>query len=146
MKLTSAGIHVLVEKPISNSISGARALIKFAQDRNVRLLVGHYCRFNPSLVAAKKIIESGSLGRVIAVNGLWTNFKPPEYFNAPNVEWRSKKSLGGGVILINFIHEIDLMHYLFGPVTRIHAEKTTPQRQPGNSDAIEEGAAITLRF
>lgn len=145
-QLVCAGIHILVEKPISNSISDAKALIRLAREHNVGLLVGHHRRFNPYIVAAKRAIDSGTLGHITAVNGVWTTCKPPQYFSGAALRWRGSRSIGGGVMLINFIHEIDLMHYLFGEVTRIHAEKTISRRQPNEPDAAEEGAAITLRF
>lgn len=80
-----------------------------------------------------------SLGRLIAINGLWTIFKPLSYFDPPT-EWRRLKS--AGPILINLIHEIDLLHYWYGPITRVYAEQTVSQR----GFEAEEGAAITLRF
>lgn len=80
-----------------------------------------------------------SLGRLIAINGLWTLYKPMSYFDPPT-EWRRLDS--AGPVFINLIHEIDLLHYWYGPITRVYAEKAPSQR---GFDA-EEGAAITLRF
>lgn len=88
-------------------------------------------------MAAKKLIPS--LGRLVAVNGLWTLYKPAQYFDAPT-EWR--RSDTAGPVLINLIHEIDILHHFFGPITRVYAEKTLSQR----GFPAEEGAAITLRF
>src|SRR5207248_3122225 len=79
-----------------------------------------------------------------AVSGLWTVLKPASYFAEPQ-SWRGKESTGGGPVLMNFVHDIDLMHYLFGRVTRIHAEKTLSRRRQ-DADSAEEGAAITMRF
>ena len=138
-ELISAGIHVLVEKPISIDIESGRDLIACAEEADVKLLVGHHRRFNPYVVAAKQELLSGSLGRMIAVSGLWTTFKPMEYFDPP-ADWRRAST--GGVVLINLIHEVDLLQHLLGPITRVHAEATTSQR----GFEAEEGAAITLRF
>lgn len=80
-----------------------------------------------------------SLGRLIAITGLWTIFKPLSYFDPPT-EWRRLNS--AGPIFINLIHEIDLLHYWYGPITRVYAEQTVSQR----GFEAEEGAAITLRF
>jgi predicted dehydrogenase len=144
--LLSAGVHVLVEKPISNDISAGRELVQYArqleQSDGVKLLVGHHRRFNPYLLKTKDVLSSGSLGRIVAVNGLWTLFKPDEYF-APPTDWRRLKGFGG-VILINLVHDVDLLQYLFGAIVRVHAEKVTPQRGPQHE--ADEGAALTLRF
>jgi predicted dehydrogenase len=114
-----------------------RRQIECAKVSNCHLLIGHHRRFNPYVVATKKLLPS--LGQIVAINGLWTIYKPEEYFNAPT-EWRRLDS--AGPILINLIHEIDILHHLFGPIVRVYAEKSISQR--GN--AAEEGAAITLRF
>ena len=144
-QLAKEGVHVLCEKPISTTVESAQTLVRIAQRHNVKLLIGHHRRFNPYMLATKKLLDAGTLGQVVAVSALWTAQKPDSYFNSEAVAWRTKKSQGGGVVLNNFVHEIDLMGYLFGPVTRIHAEKSTARRAQ-SSDSAEEGAAITLRF
>lgn len=142
-ELVSAGIHILVEKPMSTDIPSGRELIAHAKACNVKLLVGHHRRFNSYIVTAKSILTSPSpttsLGKILAVSGLWTTYKPPSYYEPPT-EWRQGKD--GGVILINLIHEIDLLHHLFGPITRVHAERTPSTR----NYAADEGAALIFRF
>lgn len=139
IELSSANIHVLIEKPFSTDIASGKKLLQHLKTTNVKALVGHHRRFNPYMVAAKKIVASGDLGSIVAINGLWTQYKPIEYFQAPT-EWRQAKT--GGVILINTIHDVDLLHYLFGPITKVHAESVQSQR----GFEAEEGAALTLRF
>ncbi|PYH89303.1 quinate utilization oxidoreductase QutH [Aspergillus ellipticus CBS 707.79] len=141
-------IHVLLEKPISDNIPSALSLLKTSTSpahAHLKLLIGHHRRFNPYIQKTKQILSSGSLGPLIAVNGLWTIQKPPSYF-APPTDWR-RDAASGGVLSINLIHDIDLLHYLLGPITRVFAEKTPPQRvQTDPAHTAEEGAAITLRF
>lgn len=138
-ELSAAGVHILVEKPISTDIASGKELLEHLAQTQVKVLVGHHRRFNPYMTAAKQIVSSGELGRIIGVNGLWALYKPPQYFDPPT-EWRRHST--GGVVLINMVHEIDLLHYLFGPIATVHAEKTAPQR----GFEAEEGAALTLRF
>lgn len=138
-ELSSAGVHILIEKPFSTDILSGKELLEHLSATGVKALVGHHRRFNPFMVTAKKVVMSGSLGRVMAVNGLWVLYKPLDYFDPP-AEWRRDNS--GGVVLINMIHEVDLLHHLFGPITSVHAEKMIPQR----GFEAEEGAALTLRF
>lgn len=150
--LLAHNIHILLEKPISNSIDTGRSLLRTLQapeNAHLKLLVGHHRRFNPYVQRTKQLLESGSLGRVLAVNGLWTLFKPASYFDAPRSEWRRSRAAGGGVVSINLVHDVDVLHYFFGPITRVHAEGTAAQRTDRNKypphDA-EEGAAVTMRF
>lgn len=143
----AAGVPVLLEKPVSDTLETGRSLLefsKFHEQAHLKLLVGHHRRFNPYVRATKAVLESGSLGRPIAVNGLWTLYKPDAYF-APPGDWRGSRTRGGGVIPINLVHDIDLMHYLFGPIVRVHAERTLPQRPSPPHDA-DEGTALVVRF
>jgi predicted dehydrogenase len=139
-ELLRAGIHVLVEKPLSTTIASGQDLIQTAEESGKKLLVGHHRRFNPYTLAAKRLLVEGVIGRPIAVSGLWTTYKPKPYFEGPG-EWRTN-SAGGGPILINLIHDVDLLQYLFGPIVRVHAEQTISQR----GYEAEEGAAILLRL
>lgn len=146
-ELLAGGVHVLLEKPVSDTLETGRSLLEFskAPERvHLKLLVGHHRRFNPYVRATKSALEMGLLGRPIAVNGLWALYKPDAYF-APPGDWRACGARGGGVIPINLVHDIDLLHHLFGPITRVQAESTLPQRPSPPHDA-DEGAALTLRF
>lgn len=146
-ELLAGGVHVLLEKPVSDTLETGRSLLEFSrspQCAHLKLLVGHHRRFNRYVRATKSVLEKGSLGRPIAVNGLWTLYKPDAYFASPG-DWRASRARGGGVIPINLVHDIDLMHHLFGPITRVQAESTLPQRPSPPHDA-DEGAALTLRF
>ena len=132
---------------MSNNLDTGRSLLEFAQSQeysHLKLLVGHHRRFNPYVRATKAVLEAGSLGRIIAVNGLWVLYKPDAYF-APPGHWRATRIRGGGVIPINLVHDIDLMHHFFGPIVRVQAERILPQRESPPHDA-DEGAALTLRF
>jgi predicted dehydrogenase len=139
-ELLAAGIHVLVEKPISTTVQDGRDLVTAARCSGKQLIVGHHRRFNPYITATKGALADGVIGRPIAVSGLWALYKPPSYFDAPT-DWRANHD-GGGVILINMIHEVDILQFLLGPITRVHAEQTKQLR----GHEAEEGAAILLRF
>ncbi|KAN0106098.1 NAD(P)-binding protein [Hyaloscypha variabilis] len=139
LELIAAGVPVLVEKPIATTIESGVRLIEAAKQKGVALLVGHHRRFNPYLLAAKKAVDEGSLGRVIAVQGMWCLKKPDAYFDGIG-EWRRGES--GGVVLINLIHEVDLLQYLLGKIVLVSALQTAKTRH----FEAEEGAAILLQF
>lgn len=88
-------------------------------------------------MAAKDALPS--LGCIVAVSGLWTIYKPPEYFESP-MEWHRTET--AGPVLINLIHDVDILQYWFGSIVRVFAEKAISQR----GHPAEEGAAVTLKF
>ncbi|KAK3703716.1 hypothetical protein LTR37_014294 [Vermiconidia calcicola] len=145
-ELVAAGIDILVEKPLCDSIDDGKSLLEDVRKYGVKLLVGHHKRFNHCAMATKKILESRSLGDITAVSALWTGFKPDSYYIVP---WRRSKSQGGGVVFNNFVHDIDLLHYFFGPTVRVHAEQSITRRKHEGQDPddqAEEGLALVLKF
>ncbi|KAL1862766.1 hypothetical protein VTK73DRAFT_6665 [Phialemonium thermophilum] len=138
-ELAAGGVSVLIEKPVSTDIPSGEGLVRELEASPVKALVGHHRRFNPYVIATKKILDSGALGKILAINGLWVTYKPSDYFDPP-ADWR--RSTTAGVVYINMIHEIDILHHLIGPIASVHAEQIIPQR----GFEAEEGAALTLRF
>ncbi|KAI0860181.1 hypothetical protein F4860DRAFT_480388 [Xylaria cubensis] len=156
LELAEAGVHLLVEKPLADTKAAARKLVDRARELGVKLLVGHHRRFNPYVVAARKVLEASKakpretgesgIGTVTAVSGLWAAYKPDDYFATG--AWRRSRKMGGGPVMINFVHEVDVLQYLLGPIVRVSAEKTLRRYdvEENNSDVVEDGAVMTLRF
>ncbi|KAF7580664.1 Oxidoreductase family, NAD-binding Rossmann fold protein [Clavispora lusitaniae] len=138
--LASRGVNLLIEKPVSICPEEAKALKCFVQDKDVQVLVGHHRRFNPFIIAAKENLDS--VGDVIAVQGSWALKKPLSYFTAS--PWRTDSRSGGGPLLINLIHDIDILQYLFGKIERVYAEPIKKQRTAFTN--VDEGASIVMRF
>ena len=91
--------HVLVEKPITNTIEAARALIDLAQDTGHILAVGHIERCNPVVSAVKSIIDSGDLGRIYRVSTRRVGPSPQRIRDV-------------GVTVDLATHDLDIMRYL----------------------------------
>jgi predicted dehydrogenase len=133
----AARVPTLMEKPIADDVAAGRRLVEAAEQAGVPLLVGHHRRYNPMIQKAKEIVDSGRLGRIIAVHGHFWLTKPDDYFG---VAWR--RQAGGGPVLLNLIHDIDLFRYLLGEVASVQAQESNAVR--GNP--VEETAVILLRF
>lgn len=138
-QLASHGIHLFIEKPLTTTYAEGASFLEECRQRGIRVCVGHHRRLHPHTVAAKHALDGGRIGRVIGVSGLWTSLKPDDYFRGSGI-WRSGPS--GGVVLINLIHEVDLLGFLIGSITRVYAERALSTR----GHEAEEGVAITLRF
>jgi predicted dehydrogenase len=137
LELAAAAIPMLVEKPIADSVEGARALVHAAETAGVPLLVGHHRRHNPMIRKAREIIETGRIGRVLTLNGQFWLVKPDDYFD---VDWRRQE--GAGPVLINLIHDIDLFRYLCGEIVGVQALSSNAVR----GYPAEEAAVALLRF
>ncbi len=114
---------VLIEKPISHSLDGVDRLVASAEARNAHLFVVANMRFHPAIQAVKANIER--VGRPLFARGHFGNYLPNM---RPDVDYRTlyaaNRAQGGGVIL-DVIHEIDYMSWLFGPVTAVTASAAT---------------------
>ena len=131
------GLPMIVEKPIAASNEAAGRLTAAAERAGVPLLVGHHRRYNPWAQRARALIREGALGRLVGVNAIWCVRKPEAYFDAA---W--KKAPGGGPVLINLIHEIDMLRFLCGEITEIMAMRSNAVR----GFDVEDSAGIVLRF
>lgn len=133
----AAGVPVLVEKPIAETVAGGALLVDMADATATPLLVGHHRRHNPLITAAKDAIASGRLGEIVAVDARFWLFKPDDYFDPG---WR--RAPGAGPVFINLIHDIDLLRHLCGDIRRVQAAES--RRLRGND--VEDAAALLLEF
>jgi predicted dehydrogenase len=133
-----AGVPVLVEKPIADSVEEAKRLVDAAGKHGVPLLVGHHRRHSPLLAVASRLIGDGTLGQLVAVTGTAMFYKPDDYFDA--APWR--RDTGGGPILINMVHEVDNLRALCGEIDSVQATSSNRTRD----FEVEDTVAITLRF
>ena len=129
--------HVLVEKPITASMEEAELIIRSAQENAREVLVGHHRRYYGMIKKVRELIRGGGLGQLVGISGLWAVRKPDAYYEP---DWRKQRS--SGPILINLIHEIDLLRYLCGELVSISAKT----RRGLRSHPKEETAAVLLEF
>jgi UDP-N-acetyl-2-amino-2-deoxyglucuronate dehydrogenase len=106
-----AGSNVLCEKPLCISTVEAWKMIDTAKTTRKKLFVVKSTRYNPALVALKKIIEGRELGILYSfqLNCFWN--RPPAYYAE---SWKGTQSLDGGTLFTQFSHYIDAMLWLFG--------------------------------
>lgn len=131
------GIDLLVEKPIADTVGEASRLVDVAEAAGVKLVVGHHRRFNPLVQRTREVVQNGKIGRLAAVNVLWTLQKPDAYYA---VKWRT--ALGGGPLLINLIHDIDTLRYVCGEIEQIYALTSSATR----GFDVEDTAAISFQM
>jgi UDP-N-acetyl-2-amino-2-deoxyglucuronate dehydrogenase len=114
------GLHVLVEKPIDVTTARADALIAEAARAPVTLGVIFQDRLKPGLQQAKALVDGGQLGAPILATAQVKWYRPPEYYASSR--WRGTAALdGGGALMNQGVHTVDLLLWLFGPVRRVWA-------------------------
>jgi UDP-N-acetyl-2-amino-2-deoxyglucuronate dehydrogenase len=135
------GLHVLVEKPIDITLDRVDALIGVADAAAVTLGVCYQDRFKPGIVRLKQLIDEGALGRVLTVEGRMPWYRPPSYYAGSH--WRGTRALdGGGALMNQGIHTVDLLLWLGGAVTAVQARTATRL----HAIEVEDTAAALVDF
>ena len=110
-----AGRHVVVEKPIATSPLDARRMVQASEQTGLTLSVIHQYRFNRDALRLKRAIERNLLGRILIANAFVFCKREQGYFTE-NDAWRANWQTNGGGVLINqAIHAVDLLQWMFGP-------------------------------
>jgi predicted dehydrogenase len=133
-----AGMPILLEKPIAPTVAEAEQLLESIDKKKAKVLIGHHRAHSPIMAKAKEVIASGVLGRLVAVMGSATFFKPDHYFS--DAPWR--RELGAGPILLNMIHEVHNLRMLCGEIAAVQAFASQAVR----GFPVEDTVAINLRF
>lgn len=114
LKAAEAGCNFFVEKPISNSLENIDLLTKRIKDKRIITYVGYQQRYNPCIIKAKEVLESGILGDILSVNAeIGECIKNWHRYEDYRRMYAARKELGGGVVLSQ-IHELDYLYYFFG--------------------------------
>jgi predicted dehydrogenase len=142
-KLAEAGVHLLVEKPLSNAVEGCSELIDTVQGRGLVLMTGYNLSFLPSLQVAKACLDRGMIGHVIAARAEVGQFLPDW---RPGTDYRAGVSaqsrLGGGALL-ELSHELHYLYWMFGMPSRV----TARGGQLGDLDMdVEDLVELTLEY
>lgn len=136
-----AGKHVLVEKPLAISLEGADAAIRAAQESGVKLGVISQRRFDHVCQAMKQAAVAGEFGKLVFVNGSVLYYREPAYYSSS--DWRGTWKLdGGGALMNQGIHTVDLVRWLGGPVRSVAAFSGTIS----HDIEVEDAAAAVVEF
>lgn len=136
-----AGKHIVVEKPIEITLEKVDAVIRAADEAGVKLSAVFQRRFQDTTRRAKRAIDEGKLGRVVLGNVVNELHRPQEYYDSG--AWRGTWALdGGGALMNQAIHGVDLLLHLMGPVESLHAYSGTLARRI----EVEDTAVASVQF
>jgi perosamine synthetase len=136
LELLSAGVHVLCEKPLAVSAAEADEMARKAEQMKRFLIPAFKFRFHDEVREAKKLIEKGSLGRISSFRLMFGADFPVD-----GSWYADKRVAGGGVIMDNGPHAVDLIDYLFGPIADVSAQAGRSQELD-----VEDTAQLICRM
>lgn len=137
-----AGKHVILEKPMDVTVEACDRLLAAAaaSDRRVGVISQH--RFDPASVVARGVLDRGELGPLIAVDVRVPWYRTQQYYDSG--DWRGTWEMDGGGCLMNQgIHTVDLMLWLAGPVERVYARARTAAHR---GIEVEDLVCATIEF
>jgi predicted dehydrogenase len=136
-----AGKHVVVEKPLEITEKRAQAIIEACREADRRLFVVYQRRYSNAARQALSDIKAGRLGQVVLVNIVDNQFRHPTYYTKD--AWRGTWALeGGGCVMTQSTHLIDLAQFVVGPIVRVFAQTKTAY----HAIETEDVAVATLTF
>lgn len=113
-----AGVHVLCEKPLAISVGDAERMVKAAQMGDALLMMASKFRYVRDVIQAKGVIEAGLLGQIVLYENTFCSRADMRD------RWYSKRELsGGGVLIDNGSHSLDIVRYLLGPIAQVQGQE-----------------------
>ncbi len=135
-----AGKHVVMEKPMAISLTGADALVHACDKAGVQLFVVKQNRLNPPIQLLKRAIDRDRFGRIYMANCIVHWARPQDYYD--QAPWRGTWEFDGGAFMNQASHYVDLIQWLMGPVESVMAKTATLARRIETEDS---GVAL-LKF
>lgn len=135
-----AGKHVLCEKPMARSAAECDAMLAACERAGVTLGVIFQSRFDPLSRRCRELLASGKLGRIVWVGARTPWYRDAAYFQA--APWRGQAAQGGGVLINQAIHAVDLLIWLAGLPARVTAQARTLL----HAVEIEDAAQALLEY
>lgn len=136
-----AGKHVLLEKPIANSLAQADSMIEASEEAGLVFAVSENFRFEPAIRRAIEIIERGDIGKPFLVMIQEMSFTVELTAHMRAYDWRRRESTGGGGVLFDRgVHLMAIINQLGGPVRSVYALT----RRPANVWEVDETSVVTF--
>lgn len=138
-----SGVQVLTEKPMATSIEDAEKMIDVSRETGRMLGVCFQNRYNPTSLKAKEIIESGKAGQILGAKAWVTWHRDETYYTQS--DWRgSWEKEGGGVLINQAIHTLDLIQWFMGDLARLKGSYYTSLLE--NTIEVEDTADAVIQF
>jgi predicted dehydrogenase len=138
-----AGCHLLIEKPLSDALTGIKDLKKEVSAQGLVAMVGYHFRFHPSLRMISSWLVQKAIGEIVSANVVWGEYLPGwQPWRNYRTSYASRAQLGGGVLL-TLSHPIDYLRWFMGEVVRLDAMTSS---RGGLDVDVEDTALVHLEF
>ena len=138
-----ADCHILLEKPVSNSLERIDILQQAAQNSGSKILVGFQFRHHPTLNKARELIQEDALGKILTVHAHWGEYLPQWHpWEDYRQSYAARADLGGGAI-VTLTHPLDYLRFILGEVESLWS--FNGHISPLDLD-VEDVAEIGLKF
>lgn len=136
----NAGKHVVLEKPMALNTAQCDEIIAAAERTHTRITVISQLRTSPDIIRAKELLQRNALGKIVMCQLHMCYYRPDTYYQG---SWRGTKAMdGGGALMNQGIHGVDLLRYLMGPVKQLKSVVRTLL----HDIEVEDAAAAALEF
>jgi predicted dehydrogenase len=115
------GKHIILEKPLATTLEDAQRLLKACKHHGVKLSVPYVYRYHENIIKARELVQSGTIGEIVAIEIHWIGDKPDSYWltgfsgRGGGSGWRkSWQRSGGGILMMNCTHFFDYIDFITG--------------------------------
>lgn len=143
VKCARLGLHLMVEKPISDTLGGVRQIAAIADEFNVKLTTGYCWRYHPVIKTMKEIFSQGLIGQLVSVEARLSAGRVDRYI-VGHSEWMLQKKKSGGGPMVNLgVHWLDLINYVTeDPVTEVCATNL----HTSDKYDIEDSSLVLMKY
>ena len=143
LRLAKKGLHLFIEKPISNDLKQMKKLLEIVKEKKIITLVGCNFRFHNCIRKIKSLIEQKKIGKIISVKVECGTYLPDWHpYEDYSRGYAARDDLGGGIVL-TCIHELDYLYWFFGKINEVFSITGTFSELKVTTDDL---SAIILKF
>ncbi len=137
----AAGKHLIVEKPLDVTVEKMDRIIEAAKEAGVKLMGIFQLRYGEAVNRVREAVQEGKLGTLVLGDAYIKWYRPQEYYDAD--DWRGDWALeGGGALMTQGSHTVDLLQWIMGPVKRVYARMGTLT----HTIDVEDTVVATLEY
>jgi len=142
LAVLNSGRHLVVEKPMALTVADCEKIIFTALNQHRQVFCVMQNRYSPPSTWIKEVISNGTMGKIymVTINCFWN--RDERYYN--NTEWKGTMQLDGGTLFTQFSHFIDIMYWLFGDISDIHARFRDFSHQ--DNTEFEDSGIVSFDF